>query len=233
MDDKQFDQMLSAALQEANRQDYSEFDTIDDEIPWSANYRRERMRMRANPQRWYRGKTAPVWKRVGRMAALFALVITLSFAALLTLSPEVRANFSSWTLRVFDTNVQYDFLGDETDKLPWFELHEIPEGYEEFIREEHPDSVLHAYESNDAQVFSLQYFKMASGSALSIAIAGAENEPVTVDGWDGHFYSPVNPDASAVLVWMDLDHNLQFVIDGFFDKETLIYYAENIVEKNN
>lgn len=105
---RQFDEMLRRGLMEAN---LAQYETVLEKLPewepdFSPRYRRERMRLLADPWNWVRRRAQPMWKRAARNIACVILACTLALGSLMAVSPTVRASVFGW-LRTITRDMTY------------------------------------------------------------------------------------------------------------------------------
>ena len=134
---RQFDEMLRRGLMEAN---LAQYETVleklpDWEIDFSPKYRRERMRLLADPWNWVRRRARPMWKRAARTAACVVLACTVALGALMAVSPTVRAAVTRWFRETFEGYTYYTGPAPEEEEIPpeesfpAFRPTWVPEGY--------------------------------------------------------------------------------------------------------
>ena len=73
----------------------------------SARHDREISAMLADPTRWVRRRTRPVWKSVLQRVAVILLVFTLSLGSLMAVSPTVRAAVIRWAVEWYENHITY------------------------------------------------------------------------------------------------------------------------------
>lgn len=232
MNEEEFDGLLYAALLEANRLDYQNM-AENISVPWSKAYLVQRENMLDHPMRWYRNKRMPMWKRAGRTAAGFVLAFIVGFSALLVVSPTARAAFFAWVQEIYETYVDYQFIGEAMHDTLHYEILIPPIEYQEVDRYWSPGCVTVTYQNKDGQALYFDCINMEMGLAYAITRENVIIEDVIVNGCQGQLYLSTDEKQSSAVVWMDETQGIQFVIDAFIDRETLLYYAENVVEKNN
>ena len=93
---EQFDALLRRALLDANLYEYRDVMECAKTPDFSSRYRRECMRMLADPLRWMKRKIWPVWQKVLRGAACFLLACLIALGGLMAVSPTVRAAVLNW-----------------------------------------------------------------------------------------------------------------------------------------
>lgn len=115
---RQFDETLRRGLMEAN---LAQYETVLEKLPeweidFSPRYRRERMRLLADPWGWVRRRARPLWRQIARNAACVLLACTVAFGALMAASPTVRAAVMSWFRETFEGYTYY--TGPAPDEIP-------------------------------------------------------------------------------------------------------------------
>lgn len=115
---RQFDEFLRQGLMGANLAQYEGVlrGLPDWEPDFSPQYRRERMRLLADPWKWVRRRARPLWRRIARSAACIVLTSAVLFGALLAASPTVRAKVAQWVQETF-WGVFFDGLGQRQQAI--------------------------------------------------------------------------------------------------------------------
>ena len=123
-------QRIRRALLDAAAADYHQaLAAAPADVPPSRVYRRWRRRLLRNPQGLLRQQARPPWARALRGVACAVLALSLTFGAVMMVSPEARAAVSRWFFREEDTYTAYQFHGDiSQDSLPRWVPTNLPEG---------------------------------------------------------------------------------------------------------
>lgn len=94
MTDQELDQMMRRALLDATAQ---EAEALPQEPPeLSPRHGRSMRAMLRDPLAWARSRRRPALRTAARHAAAVLLVLVLSAAVLVTVSPQVRADITRW-----------------------------------------------------------------------------------------------------------------------------------------
>ena len=106
-------QRIRRSLLDAAAADYRQtLAAVPADVPPSRAYRRWRRRLLRNPQGLLRQQARPPWARALRGVACAVLALSLTFGAVMMVSPEARAAVSRWFFREEDTYTAYQFHGD-------------------------------------------------------------------------------------------------------------------------
>lgn len=231
MTDRELDALLRRALLDAGAEDWAK----ETEQPETQS-RRQRRRMRAlmaDPRGYARRASRSLGRRVLRAAACLALVCAVALGGVLTLSPAVRAEVAQWVRTWTGRMVSYHFGGTPAqEELPWYEIGDPLEGYVKREREWNGDqthtSVYYYNRAGERIWFS--YDRMRENFALGMRIEGVEMEiqQVTVNGCPGDLYLIKDGSKSNVVIWMDQDAGIVFLIDAWASKEELLHMAESV-----
>ncbi len=231
MTDRELDALLRRALLDAGAEDWAK----ETEQPETQS-RRQRRRMRAlmaDPRGYARRASRSLGRRVLRAAACLALVCAVALGGVLTLSPAVRAEVAQWVRTWTGRMVSYHFGGTPAqEELPWYEIGDPLEGYVKREREWNGDqthtSVYYYNRAGERIWFS--YDRMREDFALGMRTEGVEMEiqQVTVNGCPGDLYLIKDGSKSNVVIWMDQDAGIVFLIDAWASKKELLHMAESV-----
>ncbi|MEY8386505.1 DUF4367 domain-containing protein [Oscillospiraceae bacterium 38-13] len=234
MTDRELDALMQRVLVDSIKLDWGEMPEPEPPFVPSARYRRQIRFMLANPLAWERRKTAPVWKKIARHAAVVLLIISIGFSSLLAVSPSVRAAFFQWIAEWYETHVTYRYTDQEAVKImPQYEITELPEGYAEVESErvEWLDQVdiIYRQEESGKKIY-LNYVQIRQGAVSDFeTIGNSKIVPVTVNGQDGLFFETEDLDSEwNTVTWIDPDADLQFSIDAYLDKTDILHIAESV-----
>lgn len=242
---RQFDEMLRRGLMEAN---LAQYETVleklpDWEIDFSPKYRRERMRLLADPWNWVRRRARPMWKRAARTAACVVLACTVALGALMAVSPTVRAAVTRWFRETFEGYTYYTGPTPEEEEIPpeesfpAFRPTWVPEGY--VLAQVYtnglpgvPEDVLSAnwvYE-NGEDTLQFSCYLRPSGNVGAGYGAVVEETAVrrrtTVQGCGAEFYQE---EMWNSLIWENGRGNL-FWLHSMQDQATLERIGESVTE---
>ena len=186
--------------------------------------------MLKDPQGWLKRKTRPVWRLAAQRAAIFLLVVSLGFGAIMVGSPTARAAFMNWIKEVYETHIVYRFMGEDIDgEMPHYEITALPEGFVEVERLEFPATVAVAYENDAGDVIYFNYSFMQQGVATAITAENADVIPITVNDLHGELYlSKDFEHISNTAFWIDEELNICFDISGFYSATDILHIAESV-----
>ncbi len=245
---RQFDEMLRRGLMEAN---LAQYETVleklpDWEIDFSPKYRRERMRLLADPWNWVRRRARPMWKRAARTAACVVLACTVALGALMAVSPTVRAAVTRWFRETFEGYTYY--TGPTPEKIPEGEQTPlwrpawVPEGW---VLEDADQTGVDYERSVDLaagwryvkgrETLRFQCYLRPSGgvgAAHGAAVnASSTLHKTTVQGYDADFYEgkPFHGYVTNDLIWKNEQGSL-FWLSGDLDQATLERIGESVTE---
>lgn len=234
---RDFDQRLRDALIDANLLEFEVLLAVDRDFDFSPQYRRERMRMLADPFGWAKRRSRSPWKRAARNIACVLLACTVAFGALMAVSPSVRAAVLNWLREFGGDTVTYSSNPYAVSPAPadaavqdW-QITWLPEEY-----------TLHNFYTMSG--FSKWFFlSTASGDSLDFGCSapggnshiqiGTIPDPeevrkdVLVRGCAADYYAD---ETEQLLVWETPEgFLLRLLARGPLEQETLIRIAESAV----
>lgn len=170
-----------------------------------------------------------MWKNVVQKAAVILLVFSLSLGSLMAVSPTVRAAVVRWVTEWYETHIVYRYSGEDiSGEMPQYEISGLPQDYTEIIRDVYEASVSVVYESPSGDMICFDYTHMQQGAANIIAPGDDEILDVTVNGIQGQFFLPHDPEDAKTITWIDADSNLQFVVKAFCSETDILHIAESV-----
>ena len=228
MDDRAFDALLRDALGQVNLEEQAEALEQTEEPDLSPAYRRDRLRLLADPMGWYRRRTGG-WQHRLRRAACFAAVCVASVALLAAVSPDVRASLLLWTRSQNEEYTRFDFHGEGTVTQPaeGYTITALPEGFTETDRQENAGGGIVVYENGEGRSILLQTGSMDAASSVLLDSEDAEIRSVLVNGCPGELYLRPAPKTNTAL-WMDEEAKVSFCLQAAADPETLMALAESV-----
>lgn len=198
-------------------------------IATSAHFRRQMRSMVKNPARWARQRHTPLCKQVAQTAAAVLIACSLALGSVMAASPTARAAILEWVTEWYESSVIYRFFGEPTfESMPRYEIMELPTGYRYADLLELLNDIEIIYESELGDVIRLEYMRVEEGSAIVIDTENMSVTGIEIDGCPGHLYMSTTEDQSNCITWYDSQCNIQFSIDGFFDRDALIEMAESV-----
>ncbi len=231
MTDQELDRLMKRVLMDAIQLDL-DTEAVKNTTAFepSSRHQRQMKAMLKDPQGWLKRKTRPVWRLAAQRAAIFLLVVSLGFGAIMVGSPTARAAFMNWIKEVYETHIVYRFMGEDIDgEMPHYEITALPEGFVEVERLEFPATVAVAYENEAGDVIYFNYSFMQQGSAGFISAENSEIVPVTVNNLHGDLYlSKDFEHISNTIFWIDEELNICFDISGFYSATDILHIAESV-----
>lgn len=203
--------------------------------PMSTRQAKRMNAMLRDPIGYARHYARPKWKWIAEKVAIFILLFALSFGALYAASPTVRATVSKWIAELRETDIVYYFFGEKSKSTSQrYEITSLPEGYAS------PDGIIEMagyhyiiYESNNSPRIQLQYRFMDIGKAFSIETENMQIYNVTVDGCPGQILLADNIAQGSAITWINEEIGVQFYVDAYADKDTLLCLAESVLPYMN
>ncbi len=233
MTDQELDQMLRRALLDAAAQ---EAETLPQEPPeLSPRHGRSMRAMLRDPLAWARSRRRPALHTAARHAAArhaaaVLLVLVLSAAVLVTVSPQVQADITRWVAEQTGNVLDFQFRGDSpAQPIPQYQITALPEGYVETERTTN-DWITHVeYTCADKNWITFSYVYMQDGASTGFSLSdGDKVQNVTVGNLPGKLILAQDPEVKNALIWIDSAQNLQFSIIADVDESVIIAMAESI-----
>lgn len=228
MTDQELDRLLRRALLDAADQEAQT--PPETEVPLSEGHRRRMREMLRDPLLWFRLRNPYPWRTVARRAAVVLLMLSLSAAMVLAVSPKARADIVRWTMEQNGRRVEFRYHGDgPAQALPQYRIAALPEGYTETERVEADWNVRVTYECTGKQWIRFSYLYMQDGTASSMGIAESDTvKDITVSGMSGKLILTQSPESANVIIWFDTAQNLMFSIHANVDESVIITMAESV-----
>ena len=233
MTDQELDQMMRRALLDAAAQ---EAEALPQEPPeLSPRHGRSMRAMLRDPLAWARSRRRPALRTAARHAAArhaaaVLLVLVLSAAALVTVSPQVQADITRWVAEQTGNVLDFQFRGDSpAQPIPQYQITALPEGYVETERTTN-DWITHVeYTCADKNWITFSYVYMQDGASTGFSLSdGDKVQNVTVGNLPGKLILAQDPEVKNALIWIDSAQNLQFSIIADVDESVIIAMAESI-----
>ena len=217
-------QRIRRALLDAAAADYPQaLAAAPADVPPSRAYRRWRRRLLRNPQGLLRKQARPPWARALRGVACAVLALSLTFGAVMMVSPEARAA---------DTYTAYQFHGNiSQDPMPRWVPTNLPEGYTLLHREDFGTWVEMVYADEHAgQTLQFRYQRLSTGGGWSLTNRNTTRTEVSVRGLPGHLYT-AQEGSSHTLVWFDQESGYSFLLSAQLPVEELLAVGEGVTQK--
>ena len=215
MTDQKLDQMLRRALLDAAAQ---EAEALPQEPPeLSPRHGRSMRAMLRDPLAWARSRRRPALRTAARHAAAVLLVLVLSAAVLVTVSPQVQADITRWVAEQTGNVLDFQFRGDSpAQPIPQYQITALPEGYVETER-------------TDAFGAGNVMYKNSDGASSSFILNDTDTmSDIRVSGMPGKLILSAEEKNFNRVLWIDAAQNLQFTISAAAEESVIIAMAESI-----
>ena len=233
MTDQELDQMMRRALLDAAAQ---EAEALPQEPPeLSPRHGRSMRAMLRDPLAWARSRRRPALRTAARHAAArhaaaVLLVLVLSAAVLVTVSPQVRADITRWVAEQTGNVLDFQFRGDSpAQPIPQYQITALPEGYVETERTDALDAGNVTYKNSDGDMILLDYAYMQDGALHRIILNDTDTmSDIRVSGMPGKLILSTEEKSFDCILWIDAAQNLQFTITAVAEESVIIAMAESV-----
>lgn len=232
MTDQELDQMMRRALLDAAAQ---EAEALPQEPPeLSPRHGRSMRAMLRDPLAWARSRRRPALRTAARHAARHAaavlLVLVLSAAALVTVSPQVQADITRWVAEQTGNVLDFQFRGDSpAQPIPQYQITALPEGYVETERTDALDAGNVTYKNSDGDTILLDYAYMQDGAHDGFILDNTDTvSDIRVSGMPGKLILSSLEDHDSYVTWIDGASNMQFTVSAAIDEVSIIAIAESV-----
>lgn len=233
MTDQELDQMLRRALLDATAQ---EAEALPQEPPeLSPRHGRSMRAMLRDPLAWARSRRRPALRTAARHAAArhaaaVLLVLVLSAAVLVTVSPQVRADITRWVAEQTGNVLDFQFRGDSpAQPIPQYQITALPEGYVETERTDALDAGNVTYKNSDGDTILLDYAYMQDGALHRFILNDTDTmSDIRVSGMPGKLILSTEEKSFDCILWIDAAQNLQFTITAAAEESVIIAMAESV-----
>lgn len=233
MTDQELDQMMRRALLDAAAQ---EAEALPQEPPeLSPRHGRSMRAMLRDPLAWARSRRRPALRTAARHAAArhaaaVLLVLVLSAAVLVTVSPQVRADITRWVSEQTGNVLDFQFRGDSpAQPIPQYQITALPEGYVETERTDALDAGNVTYKNSDGDMILLDYAYMQDGALHRIILNDTDTmSDIRVSGMPGKLIISTEEKSFDCILWIDAAQNLQFTITAVAEESVIIAMAESV-----
>lgn len=233
MTDQELDQMMRRALLDAAAQ---EAEALPQEPPeLSPRHGRSMRAMLRDPLAWARSRRRPALRTAARHAAArhaaaVLLVLVLSAAVLVTVSPQVRADITRWVAEQTGNVLDFQFRGDSpAQPIPQYQITALPEGYVETERTDALDAGNVTYKNSDGDMILLDYAYMQDGALHRIILNDTDTmSDIRVSGMPGKLIISTEEKSFDCILWIDAAQNLQFTITAVAEESVIIAMAESV-----
>lgn len=233
MTDQELDQMMRRALLDAAAQ---EAEALPQEPPeLSPRHGRSMRAMLRDPLAWARSRRRPALRTAARHAAArhaaaVLLVLVLSAAVLVTVSPQVRADITRWVVEQTGNVLDFQFRGDSpAQPIPQYQITALPEGYVETERTDALDAGNVTYKNSDGDTILLDYAYMQDGALHRFILNDTDTmSDIRVSGMPGKLILSTEEKSFDCILWIDAAQNLQFTITAAAEESVIIAMAESV-----
>lgn len=233
MTDQELDQMMRRALLDAAAQ---EAEALPQEPPeLSPRHGRSMRAMLRDPLAWARSRRRPALRTAARHAAArhaaaVLLVLVLSAAVLVTVSPQVRADITRWVAEQTGNVLDFQFRGDSpAQPIPQYQITALPEGYVETERTDALDAGNVTYKNSDGDTILLDYAYMQDGALHRFILNDTDTmSDIRVSGMPGKLILSSLEDHDSYVTWIDGASNMQFTVSAAIDEVSIIAIAESV-----
>ena len=233
MTDQELDQMMRRALLDAAAQ---EAEALPQEPPeLSPRHGRSMRAMLRDPLAWARSRRRPALRTAARHAAArhaaaVLLVLVLSAAVLVTVSPQVRADITRWVAKQTGNVLDFQFRGDSpAQPIPQYQITALPEGYVETERTDAFAAGNVTYKNSDGDMILLSYTYMHDGAHDGFILDNTDTmSDIRVSGMPGKLILSTEEKSFDCILWIDAAQNLQFTITAAAEESVIIAMAESI-----
>ena len=233
MTDQELDQMMRRALLDAAAQ---EAEALPQEPPeLSPRHGRSMRAMLRDPLAWARSRRRPALRTAARHAAArhaaaVLLVLVLSAAVLVTVSPQARADITRWVAEQTGNVLDFQFRGDSpAQPIPQYQITALPEGYVETERTDALDAGNVTYKNSDGDTILLDYAYMQDGALHRIILNDTDTmSDIRVSGMPGKLILSTEEKSFDCILWIDAAQNLQFTITAAAEESVIIAMAESV-----
>lgn len=165
-----------------------------------------------------------------RHAAAVLLVLVLSAAVLVTVSPQVQADITRWVAEQTGNVLDFQFRGDSpAQPIPQYQITALPEGYVETERTDALDAGNVTYKNSDGDMILLDYAYMQDGALHRIILNDTDTmSDIRVSGMPGKLILSTEEKNFNRILWIDAAQNLQFTITAAAEESVIIAMAESV-----
>lgn len=169
---------------------------------------------------------------VWRYAAAVLLTVTLTFGAVMAVSPQARAAVVQWVRTVYENSVVYRFFNPAPQgALPRYQLTWLPEGFAEtdvFCDEEYYSAIYENVETGQVIIFEYQFIQDGTNVTNTPEEGGAILQ-AEINGLQAEYYQAPDDEGANLLQLIDEDTNVLFKISANVDKRDIFNMAEDII----
>lgn len=230
MTDRELDDILYAALVVLNTPEYLELP--DEPFPTSPEFEAKMENMMADPDGYvkkYRRAARPLWRKVLTTAAVVLLVLSVSLASVMAVSPTARAWVERVVVEWLEEYVGFSFQGVDNQSEKNWRLTWLPDGFEQVSEDYGPDFGYVVYASTDGGELFFDYKLTVDGNQYNVDIENKEYQLVKINGKSAYLFIANKEGFLNSLIWSSKDDSVVFQLMGNVGEKDLICMAENII----
>lgn len=196
----------------------------------SPRHGRSMRAMLRDPLAWARSRRRPALRTAARHAAAVLLVLVLSAAVLVTVSPQARADITRWVAEQTGNVLDFQFRGDSpAQPIPQYQITALPEGYVETERTDAFAAGNVTYKNSDGDMILLSYTYMHDGAHDGFILDNTDTvSDIRVSGMPGKLILSSLEDHDSYVTWIDGASNMQFTVSAAIDEVSIIAIAESV-----
>lgn len=234
MTDRELDDILYAALVVLNTPEYLELP--DEPFPTSPEFEAKMENMMADPDGYvnkYRRAARPLWRKVLTAAAAVLLVLSVSLAGVMAVSPTARAWVERVVVEWLEEYVGIKVRGDINQVATNWRPTYLPDGFHEVFSNENVEVgyCTVVYENDELIQLDFNYIPAGKSGQFSIDREHSDCRIITINGHDGYLFETNIQGKTSFLIWSSSDKSEEFMLAGELDGDELFKIAES-VEKN-
>lgn len=232
MTDRELDDILYAALVVLNTPEYLELP--DEPFPTSPEFEAKMSRMLADPKGCAKKRARaarPLWRKVLASAAAVVLVLSVSLAGVMAVSPTARAWVEHVVVQWLEEYVGIRFHGEGGENgNPWRPIW-LPGGFEQVDASDYNEYGRVVYKSSGGTEIYFEYKLVSEGNRFNVDTEHNEYKEIDLNGHPAYLFIKNEERHPNYLVWTDKEKIVAFRLMGDIDVETLIEMAKNISNK--
>mgnify|MGYP002562180875 FL=1 len=162
--------------------------------------------------------------------AAVLLMLVLSAAVLVTVSPQVQADITRWVAEQTGNVLDFQFRGDSpAQPIPQYQITALPEGYVETERTDAFAAGNVTYKNSDGDMILLSYTYMHDGAHDGFILDNTDTmSDIRVSGMPGKLILSSLEDHDSYVTWIDGASNMQFTVSAAIDEVSIIAIAESV-----
>ena len=172
----------------------------------------------------------PLQFRVLQKVASIILVLFLGFAAIMAVSPTVRATVFGWIREQCGKFINYyfdDYISSSSEPLD-YQLSNLPDGYVLIAESDIPGNQAFVYTNTVQQYLYFTYSTDPDTTSYLVKEDGYVVEQITVQNSCGDIYLSEDPSESNCIIWCNEESSTIFYISGFLSHNELIEIANSV-----